>query len=131
MHSSLRAGAAYFAIVFAIGFILGTIRVLLVAPRTGELAAVLIEVPLMLMAAWVVCSSLTSRFKVAPRPKNRIVMGASAFSLLLIAELLLSVYAFGNPVDSTVAAYLTPQGRIGLGAQVVFALLPVIQLLGR
>jgi hypothetical protein len=36
-----KAGALYAIIVFVIGFILGTIRVLLLAPRLGETTAVI------------------------------------------------------------------------------------------
>jgi hypothetical protein len=40
-------GALYAIVVFSIGFILGTIRVLLLAPRLGETIAVIIEPPIM------------------------------------------------------------------------------------
>src|SRR4051794_12041687 len=40
-----RAGVSYAAIIFSIGFIFGTIRVLLVAPGLGETAAVSLEAP--------------------------------------------------------------------------------------
>jgi hypothetical protein len=49
------AGALYAIIVFLIGFILGTIRVLPLAPRLGETTAVIIEAPIILMASWFVC----------------------------------------------------------------------------
>ncbi len=45
MAASIKAGAAYFAIVFAAAFVLGTIRVSLVAPSVGPTIAVLIETP--------------------------------------------------------------------------------------
>ncbi|WP_260436069.1 hypothetical protein [Burkholderia sp. Bp9143] len=38
--------------MFAIGFALGTIRVLLLVSRLAETAAVLLEVPLLLAASW-------------------------------------------------------------------------------
>jgi gas vesicle protein len=40
-----KAGALYAIIVIVIGFILGTIRVLLLAPRLGETTTVIIEDP--------------------------------------------------------------------------------------
>ena len=52
MFRATKAGALYAIIVFVIGFILGTIRVLLVAPRLGETTAVIIEAPIMLAASW-------------------------------------------------------------------------------
>ncbi len=42
----------YFVAVFGVGFILGTIRVLWVAPLVGDRTAELIEAPLMLAAIY-------------------------------------------------------------------------------
>ena len=55
MFRATKAGALYAIIVFVIGFMLGTIRVLLVAPRLGETTADIIEAPIMLAASWFVC----------------------------------------------------------------------------
>ena len=52
---AIEAGALYAIIVFLIDFILGIIRVLLLAPRLGETTAVIIEAPIMLAASWFVC----------------------------------------------------------------------------
>jgi hypothetical protein len=131
MKNALRAGFVYFAIVFTVGFVLGTIRVLLMAPRTGELIAVLIELPLMLTAAWFVCSSLLVRLQVGPRVPDRTVMGLSAFVFLFIAEFVFSVCVFGNPVKAVFLAYLTPHGFIGLLGQLAFAAFPLLQLTKR
>ena len=49
---AIEAGALYAIIVFVIGFILGTIRVLLLAPRLGETMAVSLEVAFILTASW-------------------------------------------------------------------------------
>lgn len=45
---AVKAGVLYFAIVFAVGFVLGTIRTLWVVPRVGERKAELMEMPIML-----------------------------------------------------------------------------------
>jgi hypothetical protein len=45
----LKAGILYFALVFGAGFVLGTIRVLLVMPRFGARMAELMEAPVMLV----------------------------------------------------------------------------------
>ena len=50
-----KAGALYAVIVLLVGFILGTIRVLLLAPRLGETTAVILEAPMMLAASWFIC----------------------------------------------------------------------------
>ena len=131
MRISLRAGFVYFVIVFTIGFILGSIRVLVVAPRSGELMAVLIELPLMLTAAWFICASLIARYQVAPRIPDRITMGSSAFALLLVAEIVLSTAVFGNPIGHIFVGYLTLHGFVGLCGQLTFAAFPSLQLLRR
>jgi uncharacterized membrane protein len=52
LKAPLKARAMYFVVVFSIAFVLGTIRVLLVAPRLGETIAVMIEAPLILAVSW-------------------------------------------------------------------------------
>ena len=42
-----RAGAAYFALVFGAGFVLGMVRVPFLVPRLGERWAELVEMPIM------------------------------------------------------------------------------------
>ena len=100
MAKSTVAGAAYFLIVFLLGFGLGTIRVLLVAPCLGETMAVLLETPLMLAASWASCGWCLRWFEVAPKADARAVMGGVAFALLMAAELAVSVLLFGQTASS-------------------------------
>ena len=44
---TIKAGLAYFALVFGAGFVLGSIRVPFLVPRFGERVAELIEMPIM------------------------------------------------------------------------------------
>ena len=130
-HRSLQAGALYFIIVFAVGFALGTIRFLVVVPMVGELVGVLIELPILLTLAWVISARVIVRTKVPHRLGSRLIVGASAFLLLVSAEFVLSIWVFGNPVDAHFAAFRTPHGAAGLAGQAIFALLPTVQLLHR
>jgi hypothetical protein len=59
-----EAGALYAIIVFLMGFIFGTIRVLLLVPRLGETTAVIVEAPIMLAASWFVCRWCVDRLNV-------------------------------------------------------------------
>lgn len=127
MAAALRAGAVYFAIVFAVGFVLGTIRVLVVIPRFGETNAVLIELPVMLALSWIACGSLVRRFGVPPHFGARAVMGGVAFALLMIAEAGVSVFGFGRTFAEHLAGYQTAGAQLGLAAQVGFALFPLLQ----
>ncbi|TIX75996.1 MAG: hypothetical protein E5V21_21505, partial [Mesorhizobium sp.] len=55
---AIRLGAVYFASVFAVGFALGTIRMLVLVPQLDELGAVAVELPVILTAAWIICGWL-------------------------------------------------------------------------
>src|SRR5215469_7339785 len=70
-----KAGALYSIIAFLIGFILGTIRVLLVAPRLGETTAVIVEAPIILAASWLVCRWCVDRLNVRRTVPARSLMG--------------------------------------------------------
>jgi hypothetical protein len=67
MATASKAGALYALTVFLIGFILGTIRVLIIVPRLGETAAVLLETPLILAASWFFCRWCVDRLDVPRR----------------------------------------------------------------
>ncbi len=127
MTKALKAGTIYFALVFAAGFALGIVRVLLVVPLLGESAAVLIEAPIILAISWVVCGRLLDLLAVARRWDHRLLMGATAFSLLIIAEFVLARFALDRSIDQQLETYRTWSGLIGLGKQLIFAAFPVIR----
>ena len=127
MFRATKAGGLYAIIVFLIGFILGTIRVLLVAPCLGETSAVIIEAPIMLAASWLVCRWCVDRLNVTRNVPARSLMGFIAFLALMSAELGLGAVLGGSVLDQ-LAAYKTPPGAIGLAGQVIFATFPVIQV---
>jgi hypothetical protein len=128
MIQALKAGAVYVALVFLAGFGLGVLRVLVVAPRLGAVVAVLIEAPAILVISWAVCRGCVARFGVAPAPGPRLMMGGSAFVLLMGLEVALSVLAFGRSLAEHLGGYLTLPGALGLAAQLGFAAIPLIQL---
>jgi hypothetical protein len=74
MGVATGAGAFYALIVFLIGFIFGTIRVLVLAPRLGDTEAVSLEIPIMLAASWFVCRWCVDRFDVPRTVPARSVM---------------------------------------------------------
>lgn len=126
-----RAGMAYFGIVFAVGFLLGTLRVLVLVPRLGETVAVITELPLMLIVSWLACRWLVARLDVAPVLAARAVMGAVAFALLMLGELAVAVLGFGRSLAEHLAHYREASASLGLAGQVGFALFPSLQLLLR
>jgi hypothetical protein len=97
----LKAGAAYFAVVFAAAFVLGVVRVLWALPRYGERTAELMEAPVMLgvivAAAWWITRRSASAFSAIQRlgtgivALNLLVVVESSF-VLLLKELTLAQY---------------------------------------
>jgi hypothetical protein len=54
-------------------------------------------------------------------------MGAGAFALLIAAETALGVYGFGRRLGAQVATYRSLPGGVGLAAQLLFALFPLLR----
>lgn len=117
----------YWATVFLIGFLLGTLRVLFVAPRLGETRAVLLEMPFMLAASWAVSRRIVGRNGTA-QWRDGLAIGALAFTLLLASELVLAVTVFGRSPGQWFAALFNTSGLLGLAGQLVFAAMPAIVL---
>ena len=128
MTSALKAGFGYFAVVFIAGFMLGVARTLLIAPLTGDLAAVALELPLILTVSWVACGWAIRRHDVARESGARLVMSLASFILLMAAELAVSTLIAGRSLDQHFALYRTAPVLLGLCGQLVYAALPLIRL---
>ena len=98
-----KAALAYWAMIFALGFVLGTIRVLWLGPKLGMLTATLAELPAMLLASWLAAQWLVRRFAISsPRA---------------------ALLPDNSPGEWT-ARMATPVGALGLTGQIGFALMP-------
>lgn len=126
--TAVKAGLVYFALVFAAGFALGTIRVLFVVPAVGEAPAVLVEIPIMLTISWIVCRLIVRRFAVPPVIRDRAVTGGLAFALLMTAEIGVAWLLGRRSVSAYLAHYVTLAGAFGLAGQLAFAAFPLLQL---
>lgn len=126
----LVPGIAYFALVFAVGFALGTVRTLFVRDVSGDgrLIGVLVELPIMLAASWWLCGYVIRRFEVAPSLAHRALMGGVGLACLLLAELLVGALLFGRTVAEHVALYADASYALGLLAQIGFGLMPLLQM---
>jgi hypothetical protein len=120
-----RAALAYFAAVFAAGFVLGIAREFVVRPRLGPLAAIVVEAPAMLLVCWACARWMVRRFGVATRGEL-VRMGTLAFALLMVAELGGSIGLRRMGAAEWIAQFATPAGAISLGLFVVFAAMPLV-----
>ncbi len=126
MARILPPALIYVATVFAAAFALGTFRVLVLAPRLGELAAVTLEVPVVLGLSWLVAGRVLRRWPL-PLPGQRLAMGGLAFALLMLVETVLGITLFGRSLPGILAAMTTLPGLVGLAGQIGFALVPALR----
>jgi hypothetical protein len=124
----LRAGAVYVLVIFIAGFVLGTFRVLVLAPSVGEGAALALEIPLMLTLSWIAAGHIISWMNLPALLGARLGMGGFAFALLMLAELGVSLWLFDRSLAEHLAYYRTMPGAVGLAAQVGFAAIPLLRL---
>ena len=121
----MGAGALYFSLVFAAGFILGILRVLWAEPRLGVRVAELVEMPLMLAVIMLAAGWTMNRLAVPTTVAVRLAIGAVALGLLLGVEATL-VVAMRGP---TLADYLATRDPVSGAAYLimlgVYALMPL------
>lgn len=117
----VKAAFAYVLPVFAVAFVLGAVRVTWIAPALGPLAAVALEVPLVLALSWVVAGRVLGRWPLTST--ERLALGAVAFAVLMALEFATAL-AFGQTGAQFLMAMTTPHGLLGLAGQIGFALVP-------
>jgi len=125
MKRILLTGTVYVAAVFAAGFVLGVLRTLVMVPLLGEMVAVLVELPVILAVAWLVCTRILRRWPLSP--VAAVGMGAIAFLLLMGAEASLSTLLAGRSLADHLALYAHLPHQVGLAGQLAFAVMPWIQ----
>lgn len=125
MKRALGAATVYFLALFALGFALGTIRVLFVVPRLGLFQATLAEIPIMLTAAFFTSRWSVQHWQVAPTLAARWAMVLWFLILLAGFETVMSTVLFGRTLADQWEILTTPAGSIGMLAQVIAALLPL------
>lgn len=122
----VAAGGAYFLIVFAAGFALGAVRVLVVAPRTGERIAELAEMPLMLAVTIAAAAWVSRRYAMPWVARERLAIGLIGLGLLLAMELTVVLWLRGLTLAESVAAR-DPVSGTAYGAMLaLFAVMPFV-----
>lgn len=124
----MMAGFVYFAVVFAIGFGVGVVRTLAIAPSLGEIGAVAAELPAMLLVSWLAAGRIIRIWRVPARSTARLLMGGVAFLALMAAEAATAALMLDLPLAAYLAAFTEPAKLIGLAGQVGFALIPLLRL---
>lgn len=120
--------AVYAGVAFAAGFVLGTVRVLVLEPRLGTVGSVLIEGPIMLAVSYLAARWVVARWMCDASRGRRVMMGMVALGMLLLLEFAISPVVnadtAGGWVRGFFAKFATTAGMIGAGLQVGFAVMP-------
>ena len=85
MLRTIKLSLLYFGIVFGVGFVLGTIRVVFLVPLMGERWAELLEMPFMLVAIIYTAKYLVHRYPLLPM-RVWLSVGLLALFILLSVE---------------------------------------------
>jgi len=86
VSQTIRLALLYFGIVFAVGFVLGSLRVMFVVPAIGERWAELLEMPLMLLAITYTAKYLVYTNILPIGLKGWLYVGVFALIFLLAVE---------------------------------------------
>ena len=121
----LKPGFFYFLIVFAAGFALGIVRVLLLVPQLGVRSAELIELPLMLAASAFAARWIVTRFNVTGLARRLGVSGI-ALGFLLFAEFGVVAALQGRSVIDAITQRDPVSGTAYFISLVLFGLMPLL-----
>ena len=125
VKNTFKGGVLYFALVFAVGIVLGTVRSLWVVPRLGVRTAELMEQPIMLGISILAARWVVRRVGVPPQWQTRLAIGCIALGLMLVVEFTFVVWVRGL----TIRAYLETRDPISGAAYFIalgaFALIPI------
>ena len=121
----VKAGALYFVVVFAVGFVLGTVRTLWVVPRLGTRIAELMEMPIMLAVTIVAARWTVLRLSVPMIWSARLGMGCGALVLMLVAEFGFVLWIRGLSIKEYFATRDPVSGTAYYLLLMVLAIMPV------
>ena len=122
----LKAGAAYFGLVFGAGFLLGCIRVPFLVPHLGARVAELLEMPVQFVVIVFAARFIVRRFSLPLDTAIRLGVGFVALGLAIAAEFLLALVLAERSVAEYLASRDPVSGSVYLVMLLGFALLPLI-----
>ena len=130
MYSALKAGLVYTGIVFAFAFVTGALRTILLAQDWGltPVVAVLFELPLILIVAWITCRGVLRRMRIPARVDRRLVMGVVGFVATIALEFALAATMSGSSFARFLEGYEKPDVILGLISQLAFAAFPLVRM---
>ena len=124
----IEAALVYFALVFGLGFLLGSIRVPFIVPQLGTRNAELLEMPFMLVGIFLAARFIVKQFVLPKTILAYLSVGMLALSLVLLAEILLIVVLQGGTVRGYLARRDVVSGSAYLILLLIFAFTPILMM---
>ena len=124
----IEAALVYFALVFGLGFLLGSIRVPFIVPQLGTRNAELLEMPFMLVGIFLAARFIVKQFVLPKTILAYLSVGMLALSLTLLAEFLLVVVLQRGTIRQYFKSRDTVSGSAYILLLILFALMPLMIL---
>ena len=120
----IKPALVYFSLIFATGFALAMIRIPFLVPRLGERWAELVELPLMVLASFLVARWLVQRFRLVTLMQC-IGTGLPALLMMLSAELAVMWFQ-GQSLGEYLGGRDPVSGMAYLFSLLLFAAMPLL-----
>jgi hypothetical protein len=121
------AGAIFGVGLFCVGFILGVPRTLFLAPWIGKQAAILVELPIMVIFAWLLGAYLMKVWMIGTGWPARAQVTACAFLVGMALEVALGMTLQGQTAFYIVTQFVAPENRFALLGQLLVFAIPLFQ----
>lgn len=130
MAQAIFGGLTYAGVVFAFAFATGALRTMALSPDWGltPVVAVLIELPFILIVAWIACRAILRRMPVPARAGLGLAMGIVALVTILALEFALAAMMSASSFTDFLASYGKPDVVLGLIGQLAFATFPLARM---
>jgi len=125
-HQVVKAGATYFALVFGVGFALGTIRVFWLVPQVGTRTAELLEMPVMLTVIILSARWVVRHFSMPCTASSRLGMGGIALALILVLDFTAVLWIRGLSFNQYIESFDPVAGTAYFVMLGVFAFMPLL-----
>lgn len=127
MAATLRAAFVYFLILFVLRVLGNVLRAYLFAPMIGHTLTAMLQVPVLLVIAWIASRAIINRFGMRRSLPQAALMGVSTFVILVVAEAILST-SLGDTLIQFLRNYGAAPGWLGLASEIIVSAFPAIQV---
>lgn len=124
MRRTLQAALAYFAVVFAVRFLIGVARQLWAAPRFGMTGAELLEAPVIVALMWFAAAWAVKRERLPEAAKYRLSMGVLALGMIVLADWAVALSVGRQSLTAYIRSRGPVAGPIYILLLIVFVLMP-------